>query len=201
MLQYNHIISQKDKENANLKKKYNDISTKYIEVVIGLEEKNKEIKKLKERMNEMQKMSTPTVEKITTISIQPETLIASNSEGTVRLTESVEIDNGKNQIITNINKENIDDLEAIYFYDRVHMRSSSEHMFKVPKLNLGLAIEKLNSLQQQAKKNEEAIKKKFNSPNNNKNKQLEPQKKSQILFNTTDKKNNKLANSLVSKAK
>lgn len=39
-----------------------------------------------------------------------------------------------------MNKENIDDLEAIYFYDKVHMRSNSENEFKVPKLNLNLAM-------------------------------------------------------------
>ena len=53
---------------------------------------------------------------------------------------------------TDINKENIDDLEAIYFYDKVHMRSNSENEFKVPKLNLNFALVKFSNFRKNYRK-------------------------------------------------
>lgn len=66
--------------------------------------------------------------------------LASKDKSSRRSEGSFDISNEHNKIITNLNRSNIDDLEAIYFFDKVHMRSNSEKPSKVPKLNINLAI-------------------------------------------------------------
>ena len=43
----------------------------------------------------------------------------------------------------------IDDLEALYFSDKVHMRSNSATINKIPKLNFNVVEEKINNNKEQ----------------------------------------------------
>ena len=74
---------------------YNELSSKFIESAIALEEKDKIIKKLKEKIMESQILKSS--EKI----IQPitETVDLVLSEESMKFTESIEIDNEKNKLI------------------------------------------------------------------------------------------------------
>ena len=78
---------------------YNEISTKYIESAIALEEKNKQIKKLKERLKESQLART--IEKPSNLQMHNE-VEELFSEENLKLTERLEIDNEKNKIIRSI---------------------------------------------------------------------------------------------------
>ena len=77
---------------------YNELSSKFIESAIALEEKDKIIKKLKEKIMESQILKSS--EKI----IQPitETVDLVLSEESMKFTESIEIDNEKNKLIQSI---------------------------------------------------------------------------------------------------
>lgn len=77
---------------------YNELSSKFIESAIALEEKDKIIKKLKEKIMESQILKSS--EKI----IQPitETVDLVLSEESMKFTESIEIDNEKNKLIRSI---------------------------------------------------------------------------------------------------
>ena len=77
---------------------YNELSSRFIESAIALEEKDKIIKKLKEKIMESQILKSS--EKI----IQPitETVDLVLSEESMKFTESIEIDNEKNKLIRSI---------------------------------------------------------------------------------------------------
>ena len=47
----------------------------------------------------------------------------------------------------------IDDLEALYFSDKVHMRSNSAVINKIPKLNFNAVEEKINKNNQEQNNN------------------------------------------------
>ena len=77
---------------------YNELSSRFIESAIALEEKDKIINKLKEKIMESQILKSS--EKI----IQPitETVDLVLSEESMKFTESIEIDNEKNKLIRSI---------------------------------------------------------------------------------------------------
>jgi|LauGreDrversion4_2_1035121.scaffolds.fasta_scaffold1057934_2 hypothetical protein len=51
----------------------------------------------------------------------------------------------------------IDDLEALYFHDKVHMRSNSANIKKIPKLNFHVVDEKTTKTNQNDQQNNNVI--------------------------------------------
>lgn len=67
-------------------------------------------------------------------------------------------------------KNNIDDLDSIYFFDKINMRSNSASITKVPKLDFNimkLKLKKYEEQQQQVITNQSQINYQNNSINNN----------------------------------
>jgi len=121
--------------------------------------------------------------------------------------ENIDINNEHNEVIQSINKTNIDDLEAIYFFDRVNMRSKSAPY--VPKLNLKFANntnntqtkQKIEENKKQIKNNTlENVKPSINSTiglnkktNNQTTSNLNPLQIDEIYLDNKDMKNNKFS--------
>jgi len=184
---YNEIMkSILNQYSATLEKmtNYSGLSKKLAETNKILEDKNMEVIHLKAKLNEYEKAKnnkkTPNLvmENIHRISIKSSVKIVeiqSQSNNIAppvnqnNLTPSSSVLNNSyilpieksehNKIISEMNKNMIDDLEALYFGDKVHMRSNSVNINKIPKLNF-IAVEekmeKANKDQEKENKNHAA---------------------------------------------
>jgi hypothetical protein len=104
---------------------YNLLNKKYVEANKLLEYKNDEIRILKERLAESNQCSTPIIDSNNT---------QSNGRNSGAVSENNEKTLSKLNLYLDINKLVVEDLDSLYFFDKVHMKANS--MMDVPKLDL-----------------------------------------------------------------
>lgn len=137
MLNYHNVVSAYCNENKLLKEKTEslqnkilDIDRNFVQTQKQLREKESEIEKLKQKLNNINSSLNSSNNNIlmfdpkqVTFSAMDDDLINSNAL------------NKHQTFILKLNKENIEDLDALYFNDKVDMEADSKK-FNIPRLNL-----------------------------------------------------------------
>jgi len=158
---YNEIMKNVLSQYSNSLDKLSNVNKKYHDTNKVLEERNLEILHLKAKLSELDKKGRITrantlfSENVSSLDIKG-SLIKSECSSTYFGTSKTPINNNvicldsnnsfllplekseHNKIISEMNIKVIDDLDALYFGDKVHMRSNSANIKKIPKLNFNV---------------------------------------------------------------
>jgi hypothetical protein len=131
-------LNEKMSEFETLSSNYKIVTKKYTDLYKAYQERSEEVKLIKSRKSENPQHISPKIEENT------------SGEG--------ENNNNRSRMMTMINKNVVDDLDGIYFFDKIDARANSASHKKIPKLDLNFLESKYRKQAEEERHEKEHLK-------------------------------------------